>query len=187
VKLNLLALLPLVAALAIGQNLLVNGDFEQDLTVGWTTTTGGSGYGLSTRSTGYDPDPDYEAMDSLYAGAGWRLCSQTVDAPGVMLNLEFWAKFAIGGGSSTCWPVACITVGYLDAADNQLGETRFYYHNSYCTWVPSATLSLHEVTNPDWSQYDMNVADELSANLPGVNPGDVAKIRVGLYNYTAGG
>ena len=182
-----LLLIPLALTLAFGQNLLTNGDFEQDLSVGWVQDTGGYGYKTFGRDTVYQPDPDYEALDSIYSGNGIGKLSQTVDVPGPALHLSFWASFALGGGSSSCWPVACMEVGYLDADGNRLGATRFYYHNSYCTWTPSGTLSLIEVTDPAWNQYELDVADELSLHLPGVNPGDVCRIEVALVDTTSGG
>jgi hypothetical protein len=177
-------LLPLLLAFGLSQNLLTNGDFEQELTTGWTQNV----YGVVTidRGTDYQPDPDFEAKDSLYA-YGWGKLSQIVDAPGIQLALSFWARFEIGAGSSTCWPVACVTVGYYDAANVLLGETRFYYHNSYCTWVPSSTLSLIEVTNPDWTQYNLDIAQELTQHLPGIAPGQVSRVEIALYDTTSGG
>ncbi|MBM3322646.1 hypothetical protein FJY69_04130 [candidate division WOR-3 bacterium] len=182
-----LLLVPALLGLAAGQNLLVNGDFEQLLTTGWTATQGGSGYGVTDRQTHYHPDPDYEARDSLYAGAGWRRLAQRVNVSSVVLDVSFWAKFQIGGGSSTCWPVACVVVGYYNATNTLLGETRFYYHNSYCTWTSSSTLHLIEVTNPDWTRYSFNVAEELAQNLPGVNPAQVQRVEVALFDTTSGG
>jgi hypothetical protein len=177
-------LLSLLLAFGFSQNLLENGDFEQGLTVGWTQDN--SGYVTVDRSTTYHPDPDWEVKDSLY-GFGYSRLYQTVDVPGITLILDFWAKFDIAGTSSTCWPVASVTLSYLDAANNVLGETRVYHHNEYCTWVPSGTLSLIPVTNPDWSQYTIDVAAELSANLPGVNPGNISRVKVSVFDTTAGG
>jgi len=181
-------LLPLVIlATSFGQELLVNGDFEQPLDVGWAQDTGGYGYRTVVRDTGYQPDPDFEVCDSQYSGSGWTRLSQTVDVPGPILHLSFWASFAVGGGSSTCWPVASVDVVYRDDAGTPLGTTKVYYHNEYCTWVPDPTLGLVEVTTPDWTQYSLDIADELSQHLPGVNPGDVRKITVALSDTTAGG
>ena len=182
-----LLLVLLALGLAFGQNLLTNGDFEQDLSVGWVQDTNGYGYWTVARDTTYQPDPDYEAMDSLYSGSGICKLSQTVDVPGPALHLSFSASFGIGAGSSSCWPVAYVEVGYLDSDGSRLGETRFYYHNSYCTWTATSNLSLIEVTDPAWHDYELDVADELSLHLPGVDPGDVSRIEVALVDTTSGG
>jgi hypothetical protein len=43
------------------------------------------------------------------------------------------------------------------------------------------------VTDSLWSDYELDVADELSMHLPGVDPGDVTKIEVALVDTTSGG
>jgi hypothetical protein len=186
-KKTVLVLSLLLAAVAFGQELLTNGDFEQELSVGWVVDTGGYGLWTFDRDTLYQPDPDFEARESLYSGSGICRLSQTVDVPGPTLHLSFSAAFAIGGTSSTCWPVAGVWVGYKDSDGNLLGQTRFYYHNEYCTWTSTSTIHLIEVTNPDWNQYELDVADEIGNYLPGVNPGDVAQLEVALVDTTAGG
>lgn len=184
--LRLVLLVPLVLGLASAQSLLTNGDFEQEITVGWTYADSGYGTHLADRNVAYHPDPDYEAHAYQYDNPGWARLSQRVDAPGVMLELSFWAKFEEVGGTSTCWPAACFQVCYLDGSDVLLGETRYYY-STYANWTPSPTLSLYRITNPDWAEYTLTIADELSTNLPGVNPGDVARIEVALLSYTYSG
>ena len=184
---KVLFLVTTILGVTFGQNLLVNGDFEQDLSVGWVVDTSGYGYRTFSRDTAYQPDPDYEALDSLYSGSGTSKLGQIVDVPGPALHLSFSARFNIGAGSSSCWPVAYVEVGYLDSDGNRLGETRFYYHNSYCTWAPTDNLSLIEVADSLWNDYELDVADELSMHLPGVDPGDVCKIEVALVDTTSGG
>jgi hypothetical protein len=163
--------------------MLTNGDFEQDLSVGWTQ--GGSGTQVVNRDTSYQPDPDYEAM-AYQSGGGWVMLGQTVGVPGPDLLFTFWASFALYQGGS-CWPAACVTADYLDAGGTSLGQTRFYYHNASCTWTPSATLDLIDVTNPDWTQYSLDVRTEIATNLPGVDPDAVKQVQVALYVYTSGG
>ncbi|MFO7675742.1 MAG: hypothetical protein R6X12_05465 [bacterium] len=182
--LTVLAVLALSVGLA--QELLVNGDFEQPLATGWTHTDSGYGTHQSDRAIDYHPDPDYEAMTYQYDNPGWSRLSQTVVTPGIQLSLSFWAKFEEAGGVSTCWPAACFSVRYLDGAGTALGETRWYY-STYANWVPSPTLSLHRITAPDWAEYSLDVAQEITANLPGVNPGDVAQLEVALFSYTYDG
>ncbi|MEO0081547.1 MAG: hypothetical protein ABIL25_04545 [candidate division WOR-3 bacterium] len=168
-------------------NLLVNGDFEQDLSVGWVQTKEGVGTQTISRATNYDPDPDYEARTYQYSGEGLTRLSQLVAVPGANVELRFNAKFQIGNGSLTCWPVASVCVEYLNAANNVLGMTFFYYHDQYCTWTNTPTQHLIEVTEPAWQNYRLDVQAELTVNLPGVNPADVSKVRVALHCYTSSG
>lgn len=171
----------------LGQELLVNGGFEQSLSTGWVTQQGGVGMVTIDRSTGFHPDSDYEARDSLFDGPGWGRLSQTVTVPCAALNLSFTANMQIVGSSPTCWAVAAVCVEYRNSASVVLGETRFYKHDSYCTWTSTPTLHLIDVTSYNWERYTLNIADELSANLPGVNPTQVAKVTVSLYSYTEDG
>jgi hypothetical protein len=186
---RLLVILPLLLATGFSQELLTNGDFEQELTVGWTYADSGGGTHFALRDTAYDPDPDFEACvgDSEYEGSGWTRLGQTVDVPGPFLLLSFSASFAIGGGNTACWPVASVVVSYKNESGLVLGETRFYHHNVYCNWVPGPTLSLVEITNPDWNQYTLDIAEELNQHLPDVNPADVFKVEVALWDTITGG
>ncbi len=179
-------ILTVAFSIGLGQELLTNGNFEQELTVGWTYADSGYGTHRVLRGTEYQPDPDYEADVYQYDNPGWTRLSQMVDVPGIALTLSFWAKFFQSGGTSTCWPAACVQVRYYDANTSLLGETRYFY-STYATWVPSPTLSLYRITNPDWNYYELNIADEITQNLPGVNPADVAKIEVALWSYTYSG
>ena len=184
-KLVLLAPLLLLSA-GFGQELLVNGDFEQELTVGWTYTDSGYGTHWAVRDPGYQPDPDNECQTYQYDNPGWARLEQVVDAPGTVLELSFWASFAESAGTSTCWPAACFCVTYYDAAMTPLGETRYFY-STYANWTPSGTLSLYRVTDPNWAHYTLNVAEEIGNNLPGVNPSDVARVGVALLSYCYSG
>jgi hypothetical protein len=186
-RLKSLLLIPFLAlGLAFSQELLINGDFEQELAVGWTRTDSGYGTHQVLRGTEYQPDPDFEAWVYQYDNPGWTRLSQLVPVPGVALQLSFWAKFSESGGSSTCWPAACFQVCYYDNDTNLLGETR-YYLSTYATWIPSPVLSLYRISSRDWNRYELNIADELTNNLPGVDPTAVAFVEVALWSYTYSG
>jgi len=183
-----LVLIPvlLLAAVAFGQELLVNGDFEQDLAVGWTHIDSGSGTHEVARATTYEPDPDNEAYIYQYDNPGSTILVQTVEVPWTLLELNFRASFYEAGGSSSCWPAACVNVLYFDASDALLGESRFYY-STYANWTASPTLSLHKITSPDWAEHTLDIERELADNLTGVDPEQVAKLGVALVAYTSGG
>lgn len=184
---RLLFALPVLFGLVLGQNLLTNGNFEQELSVGWSPVMSGLGSHSAERAVWRHPDPDYECWVQQYDGSGSTRLEQTVNVPHVNLDFSFAAQFAIGGGSSTCWPVASVILEYLNASGAMLGETRFYYHNAYCNWVPTSTVSLIDIGSPDWMSYNLNVAEEIRDNLPGMNASQVRKIRVAFYDYTSGG
>lgn len=184
---RLCLIVALSSGFLFGQNLLTNGDFEQDLSNGWTQTQGGGGYHTVMRGTAYHPDSDNEVYTQQYDGSGYTKLYQVVDVTTVDLELSFWAKYALGGGSSVCWPVSSVDVEYYNSGGMLLGDTRFYYHNAYCNWRQAGNRSLYDVADPDWMLYTLNIRQEIDDNLPSINPSEVARIGVALYDYTSGG
>ena len=186
---NISALFCLLALAGFGSadNLLVNGDFEQPLEVGWTDTVVGSTglFSFTRADTLGQPTPGFAA--SVYKTlASYASLSQTVDVPGVDLTLQFDGKLEIGGGSSTCWPVAAFYIRYRDAAGASLGNTCIYLHDQYCTWANSDTQHLIDITSPGvWTPFTLNIASEL-ANLPGIPPSSVSKVTFDLFSFDNG-
>jgi hypothetical protein len=181
------ALLTLLC-LAASANLLVNGDFEQPLTVGWRDTVSdfGGEYRIERSDTLGQPVPGHAAR--VYkALAEFASLYQTVDIPSTNATLEFDGRFIIDAGSSTCWPVASLWVRYLNALGTELGNTRFYRHNQYANWVRSDTVSLIEVTeNGVWRHYSLDIAEELATHLRGIVPAQVRQLKIDLFSYASG-
>ena len=186
-KTELIAPMVLVAVVSVcGSELLTNGDFEQALTTGWTYTDSGYGTKLADRAVNYHPDQDYEAQTYKFDNPGWVHLGQNVDVPSPSLELSFWASFEEYGGSSTCWSAACFRVYYRDSTGGLLGETRYVY-STYADWTPSSTLHLIAVTDSGWTEYALDVKNELADNLPGVDPSRIAEVELALFSYTHSG
>ncbi len=169
-------------------NLLVNGDFEQTIDVGWDTIAENFAGGdtFTWTDTLGQPSPGQAVAVRKYL-AKCASMNQTVDVPDVNLTLTFDGCLEIGGGSSTCWPVAAFVVRYLDSSGTCLGNTQLYLHDQYCDWAASDTQSLIDVTMPGvWTQYRLDIADELSRHLPGIAAANVKKLTVDLYAYDNG-
>jgi len=178
----------LLAGAVHADNLLTNGDFEQPLETGWTQDVDNLAgeYRFERSDTFGQPDPGYAAKAYKYLAYHASL-TQTVDVPGVDLSLTFNGRLIISGGSSTCWPVATVIVSYLDETDSTLGRTLIILRDEYCTWTESDSVHFIEVTLPgEWTQYRLDVADELSANLPAVAPADVRRVKLELFAYDNG-
>ncbi len=179
--------LALLAGLA-SANLLVNGDFEQPIDVGWDTiavnVAGGDTFTWS--DTLGQPSPGKAVSVRKYL-ARYASLYQTVDIPDVNLTLSFDGCLEIGGGSSTCWPVAAFVIRYLDSSGVSLGNTKLYLHDQYCDWPASDTQSLIEVTTPGvWTPFSIDIATELAAHLPGIDPANIRKLTIDLYAYDNG-
>lgn len=183
------AVMLLVAVVVLASaNLIVNGDFEQPTSVGWDTISNNLAGGDTffwTDTLG-QPSPGH-AVAVRKCLLSYASMQQTVDIAGVNLTLSFDGRLRIGGGSSTCWPVASFVVRYLDSAGVSLGNTKLYLHDQYCTWAASDTQSLIDVETPgQWTPFSLDIAPELSAHLPGVDPAKVKKLTIDLYAYDNG-
>jgi len=164
--------------------LLTNGDFEQELSVGWLQFAQYQGASDSIdRATSFDPDPDYEVRVKKYCAGNMKLY-QCTEIPTTDLEFSVYAKLYADVSSSSYWSAAAIILAYINNSNTVLGETRICYKTSSCPWSNSPTLHLIVVTDPNnWYNYSFNIADELT-NLPGVNPSDIARIEVSLYSVS---
>jgi len=178
----------LVIGISSAGPLLTNGDFEQTLDTAWTQTAYYPTY-LDTidRATGFHPDLDYEVRVKKYDYAYARL-SQTVDIWTTDLEFSVDAKLYAYEYTSTAsyWATASIVLAYRNVNGGLLGQTRICYNTPHCPYTNSSTFHMRLAPDPNnWYTYSFNINDELDS-LPGVNPADVAKIEVALYDTTNG-
>jgi len=171
--------------LAAGSNYVVNGDFEQAFSNGWTEYSPGS-YGYFSRGTTYDPDPNYEAYGyrsgSGGLGSGYDKLYQTFDIP--ITNLDFSANvklyaYETPGGSN--WAAAALVIYYRNENDAVIGVTRICRYTPGTPWSNTATQHLIYASDTNWHNYSFNLETELG-NLSAVDPEDVAKITVALLD-----
>ncbi len=178
----------LVIGISNAGPLLTNGDFEQDLSIGWTET---SYYPTSLdtidRATTFHPDPDYEVRVKKYDYAYQRL-SQTVDIWTTDLEFSVDARLYAHEYTPTApyWATAAIVLVYRDNNNTRLGETRICYNSPHVPYTNTSTFHMVVVTDGNnWYNYSFNIDDELT-NLSGVTPSDIAKIEVAFYDTTNG-
>lgn len=175
----------LLATLGSASVLINNGDFEQDLSVGWAQTIYGTAATI-TRGTGYDPDPDYEVYIYKGTGTGHAKLHQTPYIPTTDLDFSAALKLYASTNSTTCWAAGALIIAYLDETDDLLGETMLLYKTSMCPWVNTATRHVIAVTDSFWHDYSFNIDDEL-VNLSGVNPDDIRRIQITLAGFAESG
>jgi hypothetical protein len=180
-----LATLVMIGLLSAG-NWLINGDFEQDLSTGWIATQSGSSIYID-RATTYENDPDYEVRAEKGAGSGFANLSQTIDitAPSEF-NFSTKAKlYAYDNNADTLtFAGAAVRIVYRSATGTLLGETRICRFTAPCPWQNTSTCHLITVSDSLWHSYSFNLQTELG-NLPGVNPANVKKVEIALYDTTA--
>jgi len=175
------------ASIASAGNFLVNGNFEQDLSVGWTSYKADPTYGYDTiiRGTGYENDPDYEVYTLSQFGYVTRLY-QTADIPSTN-DFTFSIKARINAydnnADAYCWAASAVVLYYQNAAGATLGETRICRFSAPCPWVSTSTIHLIQAADTLWHNYSLTLNTEL-VNLPGVTPSQVKKVRVCLLDTT---
>jgi hypothetical protein len=179
-----LALL-LLAVLGGASVLITNGDYEQDLSVGWEQTVNGSNTSI-LRATNYDPDPDYEAYAYKGTGDGFAKLFQLAHIPTTDLDFSATIKLLASSNSTTCWAGAAFVITYMDDAGDVLGETMICRMSPASTWTNTPTRHLIAAADTNWNNYAFNINAEL-ADLPGINPADVARIEVSLYGFADSG
>jgi hypothetical protein len=166
--------------LALATDLMVNGNFEQDLSVGWQESYLGSGYVIN-RTTTLQPDPDYEVEVFKNNSNGYVVLQQTVDIPGTDVGFACTARLNAYDNTAGDWAGSAFVIAYLNSSDQTLGETRICQYSTDCPWTASPTLHLIVAVDNAWHDYSFNINDEL-ANLPGVNPLEISKLRIALFD-----
>ncbi len=176
----------IMIGLMFAGNWIINGDFEQSLDQGWATTSGGSNITIN-RATNYEPDPDYELLAQKGAGNGFIKISQITDITTPSeFNFSVKAKlYAYDNNADTLtYAAVAVRIGYRSATGALLGETRICQFTAPCPWQNTSTCHLIFVSDSLWHTHSFNLQTELG-NLPGVNPANVKKVEIALYDTTA--
>lgn len=180
----------LFGAICVGNAavLLTNGDFEQELDVGWQQGIQGlCNADTLDRDQSYNPDPDYEVKVKKYDASYVRLY-QAVNIATTDLEFSVSAKIKARelNVDSLRWATAAIVLEYLDAQYGVLGQTRVCHNTPHCPYINTPAFHMIEVADTaGWHTYSFNVDDELQY-LSGINPIEIAKIKVSLYDTTNG-
>lgn len=156
---------------------LLNGSFEQPLSVGWQEESG-TEYGAAfERSDTFGQPGAGKAAKVMQDDQGYARLSQTVELPDLFYMLMFDARFTVGG-SISCNPVARISTVYLDGSNRQLGRTEWYLSGSRA-FSSSDTCHRQVVASAGvWTGFELNISDELADSLSGVNPASVKRLRI---------
>ena len=185
-RLRVVAFVSAVATVCTAKDLLINGDFEQDLGIGWTQSAHPVTNSTIDRDTVYNPDPDYEAgiyrFDSYYAKL-----AQEVAVPDLNLAFSYSTRLTARdlGAWAGYWAAASICLTYKDAVGDQHGQTYITFKTPNCPWTNTPVQHLIVLSDSGWHTGSLNIASEL-ANLPGVNPAAITSIEVAALDTTNG-
>jgi len=165
-----------------GAGLLINGDFEQPLTTGWSQYIAGPG--TIDRAVDYDADPDYEAQVAIYTKGVYGKLYQTVTIPTIDLRFSINAKLkAFVNELTGHWAGSSVSIAYADGDGRHLGSTRICARTPSCPWVNTLNHHLIDARDTLWDTYEFDVCQELK-NLPGVTISAIKKIEISLYSET---
>jgi hypothetical protein len=141
------------------RELLQNGDFEQDLSIGWTEMVADwDGDHTIDRSVSHHPDPDHEAMIRKYL-YGYASLGQTVpvENPHLLLSADLRFQNQCQPNSEGKFSASALRIEYRDADGLALGETRIYHGTENCDWVDSPTLHLIAAQPSLWTRHRLGV------------------------------
>ncbi|MGQ9535417.1 MAG: hypothetical protein ACUVTF_09365 [bacterium] len=154
---KLFLILVIFFAFGSGGNWLTNGDFEQDLSMGWNAFHGGSSVYID-RATTYETDPDYELRLEKGSGNGFANLSQVIDITiPSEFNFSIKAKlYAYDNNADTLtYAGAAIRVIYRNVSGTFLGETKICQFTAPCPWKNIPTCHLIIASDSLWHTYSL--------------------------------
>ena len=183
---KILLVLILFSVAAFGQELVLNGGFENGFEYWVEEVNNNQGSYQIARCTTYRPDPGYAVRVHKYMRYFARL-KQVVQIPspdGVLFSAAT-KLIATKGATSGYYAYAALVLEYQNAAGTALGRT--WLMTKVGDYNPQNSPTEHYIltTSDIWQDHTFLLADEL-ANLSGVNPAEVARVAVHLEAYGTG-
>jgi len=103
------------------------------------------------------------------------------------LNFSTRVRFSTQTTKPDYYSTASVLLGFLDGDGRKLGETRIYNATGTSSWRSTNTRHLIAVADTGkWQDYNLNLGDELRANLKGVDANKVKRLRVSLESFCSG-
>ncbi len=158
-------------------DLVLNGDFEEDLAVGWFERNDATASTI-LRTTLAHPDPDYEAQLSVDNGVGELGLVQRFPVPNLDLAISADLKI-YADGTGGAWAVGGLMLTYRDRNWAVLGSTAVVYPSRDCPWTDTPTFHVIYTGLDTWQTHGFDLTDELE-NLPDVDPAAIAWLDVAV-------
>jgi len=160
---------------------LTNGDFSKPLAQGWATQTDDI---IGEHSVTATQEKGAVVLKEMCGNA-----TLVQDIKLTTTNLVFSTRawFSCQATNPTYYATTSVLLGFLDADGKQLGKTRIYSAAGTPSWKTSNTLHLIAVADTGkWQDYSLNLGEELSTNLKGVDAAKVKRLRVSLESFCSG-
>ena len=179
---------PIMAASA-NENLVVNGDFENADTLGWTWDNGNRGTGSWIRMV----ETDINGNHYLKLSKNWwgyNRYYQDIFITTTDLDIDFsFRPVQLGrAGIFSVQEGVAVAVEMYDAADVRLGYVQHYYetYNQYPTTGAQINIKLGNRPTADWEQVSYNLKETILDHAPDFDFSNIVKVRVWLKNWQAG-
>ena len=178
-QLRLIGLLCLLTQLVFTTTLLSaglqNGDFEQDLSVGWTVAMSGSPVSANRQTSVCGAGSELYLY--RYNLSDWASVSQTCDAS-ASTRISFKAQLL--GQESWMnlygWGNAWISFHFKDANSNELATV--YWVSRLGNSFSGATVAAHRVPDDNCNTFTFTVGTQVASDLPGVNTSLIRSVQV---------
>lgn len=160
---------------------LANGDFSKPLSRGWAIIANDLAGDHDITTT---PESDAVIVKQMCGNAA---LVQDVMLKSVDMVFSTRVRLRADATKPTYYSAASVLLGFLDSDGKQLGETRVYSAAGTPPWKASNTLHLVVVADTGkWQDYSLNLGEELSTNLKGVDAAKVKRLRVNLESFCSG-
>jgi hypothetical protein len=166
---------------AVPNDTLVNGLFNQPLATGWQQQVKDYVGGHEIRLL---KDGGVKVRKEM---CGRAAISQDVKLTVPDVSVSARTYFAAEATNMDYYSFSLLSIGYLDKAGKDLGETRIYASAGAVPWKNSATLHLIPVKEKrKWLDTELDITEELKANLKGVDPAKVKALRITFEAFGSG-
>ncbi len=159
---------------------VVNGDFAQPLDSGWTRT--------SRDLVGYHAFAPIKdgGMKVRKVQCGFARLTQDIPLATADVVLEVPVRLRASANVPGYHAYAALVVEYVDSQGTTLGETRYVTFSGRKPPAGTDVRHVVEVAPDGWQPVELDVAAELSDNLPGIPAADVAGLRIVFDAFGSG-
>lgn len=162
-------------------NLLANGAFAAPLDSGWTRN-----FVNHAGSHAFRPLKD-GGIKVTKTQCGTATLSQDVILPDTRFVFTTRAMLAAEANRANYNSFAAVVLGYQDKDGKSLGETRIIFTANAAAPPNTPTRHVIMVAKANsWTDYAINLTDELRTNLKGIVPARVRRLRISYEAYGSG-
>lgn len=156
---------------------IINGDFEQELTIGWQKA--------NKNYVGYNSIKLLGVNKNNYAYVKKDMCGyaklfQTIKIDNLNQNLSVRLNLNAYANRQGYIATSAFIIGFLDEENNVLAETRIAYSTAGLSNTPT---SYHHLVNPkEWKNHTINLKEEID-RFSKIDPNQIMKLKIALYAY----